>query len=234
MAKNIHHSENSKKSGAQKGGFPLFQLALGAALAAGAGYYVTHKEEVDKEAKKTIIVLAKLFKEKRAEVEKRVKKVWGSVNKDAIATYLDLRGQLLHALEKANLESRGKMLKGQYEKIVGDILSKAKKSGMLTPEIERKLSEVFNMDWQQVSKVLVTLLATGAKKTVAMVKKSGVRGKVKKAVKSVKKTVGKKKVVAKKSAVKAVKRVAKKPARVAKKSMRKVKSAKRVKSARRK
>lgn len=221
MSKNIHHSENLKK---QQKGFPLFQFALGAALAVGAGYYATHKQEVDKEAKKSIVVLAKLFKEKRAEIEKKVKKVWGSLNKDSIATYLDLRGQLLHTLEKANLEARGKMLKGQYEKIVSDVLAKAKKSGVLTPEIEKKLAEVFKMDWQEVSKVLMDLLATGAKKTATMVKKSGVRGKIKKVVKGVRKSVGKKKVVAKKTAGKPAKKVAKKPAHPKKKS---VKSSKR-------
>jgi gas vesicle protein len=172
-----------------KGGFPLLQLALGAALAAGAGYYVTHKEKVDREAKKKIDKLAKMFRENRPMVEKRVKMVWGEVSKEAIATYVDLRGRLLHELEEENLKKQGKMLKSQYEKIVNDVVRQAKKSGVLTPDVEKKLTQLFNMDWNDVSKLLMKLLSSTAKKSAK---------KVKRAVKKTAKRVGKK--VAKKMA----------------------------------
>jgi len=49
------------KSKKQKGGGGglFLSMALGAALAAGAGYYATHKEEVDREAKKKPITTKK-------------------------------------------------------------------------------------------------------------------------------------------------------------------------------
>ena len=183
--------------GKQKG-FPLLKLALGAALAAGAGYYFTHKEEVDKEAKKKIDILAKLFKEKRAVVEKRVKKVWGEASKEAVATYMDLRGHLLHELEEENLKKRGKMLKDHYEKIVDEVVKRARKSDLLTPETEAKLAELFKMDWVQVKDMLMGLMAKGVEKTAKAVKNIKVAKKVravkkslKKAVKAAKKPAGK-------------------------------------------
>jgi hypothetical protein len=219
MSTKTHHPE-------KKGGFPLFKLALGAALAAGAGYYVTHKEKVDKEAKKKIDILAKLFKEKRPAVEKRVKDIWGKVSTDGIATYMDLRGQLLHALESENLKKGGKVLKSHYEKIVEDIIGKARKSGVLTPEVEKKLAKVLKMDWTQVSAVLADLLATGAKKTVAAIKKTKAGGKagtgagVKKTGATAKKAEGKAgaATTTKKAAAKSVKKSGAKKATPAKKA----------------
>jgi len=195
MTKQKTHHEKHK-------GFPLLKLALGAALAAGAGYYFTHKEEVDKEARKKIEVLAKLFEEKRAEVEKRVKEVWGEVSKEAVATYMDLRGQLLHELEKENLKKRGKMLKEQYDKVVEDVIRRAKKSGLLTPEVEGRLEELFKMDWAQVKKMMLELMITGVQKTSEMVKKM----KTAKKVRTVRKTV--------KAAAKVTKKTVKKGARL--------------------
>jgi len=193
MTKPQTHHEKHK-------GFPLLRLALGAALAAGAGYYFTHKEEVDKEAKKKIEILAKLFKEKRAEVEKRVKKVWGEASKEAVATYMDLRGHLLHELEEENLKKRGKMLKEHYEKIVDDVVRRARKSDLLTPAVEAKLAELFKMDWVQVKEMLMGLMAQGVEKTAKAVRNI----KVAKKVRAVKKGL--------KKAVKATRKSAKKPA----------------------
>lgn len=166
------------------------QLALGAALAAGAGYYATHKEEVDREAKKKIDKLAKMFRENRPAVERRVKKVWGEVNKEAIATYMDLRGKLLNELEEENLKKRGKMLKEQYDQIVDQVVKQAKKSGVLTPDVEKKLAMLFKMDWNDVKKMLMELVMTGAKKTAQMVKKVKVSKQVRKVKKTVKKAAG--------------------------------------------
>lgn len=179
-----------KKHPEKKGGFPLLQLALGAALAAGAGYYATHKEEVDREAKKKIDKLAKMFRENRPAVERRVKKVWGEVNKEAIATYMDLRGKLLNELEEENLKKRGKMLKEQYDQIVDQVVKQAKKSGVLTPDVEKKLAMLFKMDWNDVKKMLMELVMTGAKKTAQMVKKVKVSKQVRKVKKTVKKAAG--------------------------------------------
>jgi hypothetical protein len=204
MSKNDHPQEKKK-------GFPLFKLALGAALAAGAGYYATHQEEVNREAKKRIEVLAKLFKENRPMVEKKVAKVWGKVSTEGIAVYLDLRGQLLHALENENLKKNGKMVKAQYDKLVEDVLKKARKSGILTPAIEARLAEVFKTDWKDVSKVLIDLLMTGAQKTAKIVRKARVAGKARavkrnvKAAAKVTKKAGKKvaaKLISKKPAAK--------------------------------
>jgi len=184
----------------------LLQLALGAALAAGAGYYAAHKEEVDREAKKKIDKLAKMFRENRPEVEKRVKKVWGEVNKEAIATYMDLRGKLLHELEEENLKKHGKMLKEQYDKIVDEVVKHAKKSGVLTPDVEKKLADLFKMDWNDVKKLLMELMMIGAKKTARMVRKV----KVSKQVRKVKKTVKKAAAKGRARVAKAVKKVGKK------------------------
>ena len=180
-----------KHSAEKKGGFPLLQLALGAALAAGAGYYATHKEQVDREAKKKIDMLAKMFNEKRPVVEKRVKKVWGEVSKEAVVTYMDLRSKLLHELEEENLKKHGKMLKEQYEKIVDQVVKQAKKSGVLTTDVEKKLADLFKMDWNDVKKMLMELVMNGAKKTAAIVRKAKVSKQVRKVTKTVKKAANK-------------------------------------------
>jgi hypothetical protein len=176
------HTQSQKKKG-----MPLLKLAFGAALAAGAGYYFTHKEEIDQEAKKKIDRFAKLFKEKRAVVEKKVAEVWGEVSNEAVASYMDLRAQVLKQLEKENLQKHGKMLKEQYEKIVRDVVSRARKSELLTPAMEEKLSEIFKMDWAQVQKLLMTFVTAGAKKTATVVKKMRVARKVKAVRRAVKK-----------------------------------------------
>jgi|GEM_PF-2100973 len=193
-----HHPQKKK-------GMPLLQLALGAALAAGAGYYFTHKEEVDKEAKKKIVEFAKSFHEKRAVVEKKVAEVWGETSKEAVAMYMDLRGQLLKELKEENLKKRGKMLKDQYDKVVDDVIRRARKSELLTPEMEEKLAGIFKMDWAQVQKMLMGMVTAGAKKTAGIVKNI----KVARKVKAVRKTVTKAAKSAKKTVKKAPKKVTK-------------------------
>lgn len=146
----------AKKSKTQKkgsGGIILLSM-VGAALAAGAGYYATHKEEVDREAKKHMDRLAKLYKEKRPEVERRVTEVWGEVSDEAVATYLDVRGAVLHALEEENLEKTGKMLRKEYDKLVEMAVKQARKSGLLDKDIEKRLEKLFKMDWKEIQKVL--------------------------------------------------------------------------------
>ncbi len=133
----------------------LLKFALGAALAAGAGYaYFTHKEDIDAEAKKRIQQLAKAFHQSKTEVEKRVKKAWGEVSHEAVASYLDVRANLLHALEKEPLKKGEKMLKERYEKLVDSVLLQAKKTGILNGKNQQHLSEVLKSDWQQVQKVM--------------------------------------------------------------------------------
>jgi hypothetical protein len=138
------------------GGALFLSMALGAALAAGAGYYVTHKEEVDREAKKRIDELAKLFKETRAQVEPKVRKVWGDVTEETVAKYMDLRGALLDALEDERVQNAGELLKGNYEEIVENSVKSARKSGILDAATEKKLEKLFKTDWNKVKEVLIT------------------------------------------------------------------------------
>lgn len=182
---------HKKSSTSKKGGGGIILLSMiGAALAAGAGYYATHKEEVDREAKKHMDRLAKLYKEKRPEVERRVQEVWGEVSDEAVATYLDVRGAVLHALEEENLEKTGKMLRKEYENLVEMAVKQARKSGLLDKDIEKKLEKLFKMDWKEIQKVL----EKSAKNVAGVAKKE-----VKKVVKDVKKAT-KKRPAAKKKA----------------------------------
>lgn len=170
----------------KSGGLPLLGFALSAALAGAAGYmYVTHKEEIDKEAKKRIDQLAKQFKQSRPEIERRVKKTWGEVSKGAIAVYLDVRSALLHALEEENLQKGGKMIQAKYDKIVEDVIGNAKKSGMISPEVEKKLTELLKMDWKDVEKNLMGFMVKGTEKAVKFVRKA----QVSRQVRAVKKTL---------------------------------------------
>lgn len=199
--------KSSKKGSQKKGGGLLFSVALGAALAAAAGYYATHKEEVDREAKKRIDQLAKAFKESRPLIEKRVREVWGEVSEEAVATYLDVRGALLHALEEENLEKTGKLLRKEYDHLVELAVQKARKSGLLNKDIEKKLEELFKMDWKQIQAIL-------AKSAKVIGKAASRAGKT--ASKEVKK------------AAKKVKRATRKPmSKTMKKAARKVKMVKR-------
>lgn len=214
-----------KKSIAKKqkggGGVLFLSMALGAALAAGAGYYVTHKEEVDREAKKKIDELAKLFKETRAQVEPKVRKVWGDVTEETVAKYMDVRGALLHALEDERVQNAGELLKGNYEEIVETIVKSARKSGILDAATEKKLEQLFKTDWSKVKEVLMTgaevatsVATKGAKKAGRAAKKAVRKATKKPAAKktgSKRKTV--KKVAKKKPVKKTVRKVTKKTAR---------------------
>lgn len=190
----------------KKSGGGLLSFALAAALATAGGYvYATHKDEIDREAKKQIDHLAKMFKESKKDIEKRVKKVWGQVNKDVVKTYLDLRSELLHALDNENLQKQGKMLQEHYNKLVEDVVKNARKAGYLTPEVEKKLNELFKMDWKQVEKMLTKLMNEGSKRAGEVMRKAKVSSKVN----AVKKNVMKAAKTAKTSATKAAKNVQK-------------------------
>jgi hypothetical protein len=177
-----------KKTNTANGGM-LLTLALGAALAASAGYYATHKEEVDREAKKKIDLLAKKFKETKPQVEKKVKEVWGKVSDDAVATYLDLKAAVLEALEDENVQKTGKALKEKYDDVVDSVLESARKSGVLTKETEEKIANVFKQDWKKIGKNLATKankIAKVAKKKISVASKNA-----KSAAKKAKKTAAK-------------------------------------------
>lgn len=195
---------NSGVKNKQSGGFPLVEFALAAALATGAGYmYVTHKEEIDKEARKKIDKLAKLYKQSRPEVEKRVKKVWGEVSKNAISTYMDLRASLLHELEAENLKRRGDVLKKHYDQIVEGVIKSARKSGILTKETEDKLAGMFKLDWKELEKNLMNAAIIGAQKAAVAIKniRNNQKAKTvkKRLLKAAKRGVGKKNAGNKKS-----------------------------------
>jgi len=201
----------------QKGGGGLLSFALAAALATAGGYvYATHKEEIDREAKKQINHIAKMFKESKREIEKRVNKVWGKVNKDAVKTYIELRSQLLHALDNENLKKQGKMLQSQYNKLVENVVKNARKAGYLTPDIEKKLDELFKMDWKDVEKMLKKLMVEGSKAASQMMQNANVSRKTKAVKKSVMRTAKKAKSGAKKAAS-SMKKAASKMKKTAKK-----------------
>ncbi len=186
--------KTQKKTPEKKGGGALFlTVTLGAALAAAAGYYATHKEEVDKEAKKHMDQLAKAYKENRPMVEKRVREVWGDVSEEAIATYLDVRGAVLHSLEEENLEKTGKMIRKQYDQIVETVVKEARKSGVLNKDVEKKLEDLFKMDWKEIS----AILGSSAHKVAGVATKE-----VKKVVKDVKKKKAARKAPGKKTSAK--------------------------------
>jgi len=197
-------NKHQKKKGG--GGGLLLSVALGAALAAGAGYYATHKEEVDKEAKKRIDQLAKIYKENRPQVEKKVRDIWGKVTDEAVANYMELRAAVLKSLEEENLEQTGKVLREKYEDIVDSVIASAKKSGVLNRVTEEKISKMFKQDWQKIGKALMenaSKLAKTAKSKVNAARRGAAKGK--------KAVVNKKKPSAKKTAAKKpVKKVTKK------------------------
>lgn len=209
-------SQNHKKDVAE---FPLLRLALGAALGASAGYmYIAHKEDIDREAKKRVDQVAKMFYQSQVEIEKRVKKIWGEVSKNTIATYLDLRGMLLHQLQTQNPGKTGAMLKKQYDQIVDNVIASARKSGLLSPAIEKGIAEMFKLDWKDMEKMLTKLMITGARETVKQVQKLRSGKKVREVRKTITKAAQKMSTSAKKSSGKAKKTVKK----VVKKAVKKV------------
>lgn len=202
-----------QKSKKGNGGF-LLSMALGAALAAATGYYVQHKDEVDKEAKKQFAILAKRFKQTRKQVEQRVKEVWGDVSEEAIHRYMDVRGAVLEALHDEALTRTGVLIEKNYNATVDRILATAIKTGVLNKESQKKLKDIFTMDWKDIQKVL----KTGAKVVKNLAKKAPkvTESAVKKAAKSAKKTMNKAKMskavlkAAPKKAVSKAKKVVKK------------------------
>ncbi|MBU0667985.1 hypothetical protein KJ835_02570 [Patescibacteria group bacterium] len=207
----VAKKKTPKKASPKHGGGMLLSIALSAALAAAAGYYATHKQEVDKEAKKRIDQLAKAYKETRPKVEKRVKEVWGEVSDEAVAVYMDVRGLVLHSLEEENLKKTGKMLRAQYDHVVEAAVEEARKSGLLNKDIEKKLEHLFKMDWKEVQ----AILGKSAKRVAKVAQKEA-----KKMVKNVAKKTAKRPVkkpapkkAARKPARKVVKKAVKKPAK---------------------
>ncbi len=177
--KHTHHE--AQKHDHKKHGFSLFRLVLGAAVATGASYYyVTHKEQVDDAAKKKINELAKKLNESKVVVEKKVAKVWGKVSKDAVLKYVEVRKMILENLQAENLEKHGNMLKQRYEQIVEKAIKSAKKSGILTPEVEQKLERLYKMDWNDIKRVM-EIVFQEAKKAAGNVKKAVAKPVVKKA-----------------------------------------------------
>lgn len=219
--------KKTKKREKGGGGALLLSVALGAALAAGAGYYATHKEEVDKEAKKRIDELAKLFAESRRQIEPKVREVWGVVSRESVEKYIDLRAALLKALEDERVKNAGVIVKENYDAIVESVVAKAKKSGMLDAATQRKLEKLFKTDWNVVKEVMVTgaeVAAAVTKKGINKAKKEVKKmSKQMKAKKPIKKTVNKavKKTGTKKAVKKATKPVKKAVKKIAKKSKKK-------------
>jgi hypothetical protein len=184
----------------KKHGFSLFKLVLGAAVATGAGiYYATHKDQIDKAAIKKIDELAKMLYESKAVVEKKVEKAWGKVSRDAVQKYGEIRNTILENLQAENLEKHGAILKQRYEQIVEKVIKSAKKSGILTPDVEKKLEQLYKLDWNDIKKVMDTVFVE-AKKAVGNVNKT------------VAKTISKKAPVKKAAAKKAAGTASKKPA----------------------
>lgn len=176
-----HQKKSQKQSG-----LPLLQFAISAALATAAGYvYAAHKETIDKEARKKINQLALFFHESKAQVEKRVGEVWGDVSKEAVARYLDARGALLKALEIENLEKGGSILQDRYDHIVDSVIENIKKSHLMTPEVEKKLKELFKMDWKDISDIFLGMVMRGAQKTVRALQGSKVKRDIEKAAKGI-------------------------------------------------
>ncbi|MBD3328293.1 hypothetical protein GF340_03230 [Candidatus Peregrinibacteria bacterium] len=139
----------------KKGGHGLLlTLALGAALAAGAGYYATHKEQVDTAAKKKFNQLAKMYRETKSRVEKRVKEVWGEVSDETVATYMDLRSAILQSLEKENLKKTSAAVQKKYLKAVDDVLERARKAKWVDKKMEKKLESIFKGDWDEIKVIL--------------------------------------------------------------------------------
>lgn len=189
----------------------LFSMALGAALAAATGYYVQHKEEVDKEAKKQLDVLTKRFKQTRKEVEKRVQEVWGDVSEEGIHRYMDLRGALLEALQEESIQKTGVIIKKNYDATVKRILASATKAGILTKENEQKLKDVFTMDWNEIQKALT--IGAKAVRTLAKNTPNNLSKKardIKKKTKAIKRDILKKAELNSKKVTKAVKKTNKK------------------------
>ena len=236
---------NSKKSPESF----LMKLALGAALAASAGYaYFSHKEEIDAEAKKRIEQLAEIFSQSKKEVEKRAKQVWGEANKEAIAKYLDIRAHLLHALENEEWHQKGKIVKQRYDALVDMVVKKARTAGFLQMEDEKNLASVLKADWNLIEKTMIghadklqqkvsrfikaktnpSLLQKGQNKVKNYLKKRAVQ----KSLKKGKKVVGKllKKNIKKtmpvqnkaKKIIKNVKKIEKKAAQGMKKTIKKI------------
>ncbi len=224
MAKKTSKTSEEQKGG---GGALLLSMALGAALAAGAGYYATHKEDVDKEAKKRIDELAKTYKETRAQIEPKVREVWGTVSKESVERYMDLRGTILHAIEDEKVQNAGVLFRENYESIVENVVQQAKKSGILDAKMQKKLEKLFKMDWEKVretvmngAEVASSMAKKGMKKATKEVKKTSKQVKAKR---SVKKAASKVKPVAKKATSKAKKTASKdrKTAGSAKKTVKK-------------
>jgi uncharacterized protein HemX len=150
---NCDHDKNADCN--KKGGHGLLlTLALGAALAAGAGYYATHKEQVDSAAKKKFNQLAKMYRETKKRVEKRVEEVWGDVSDETVATYLDIRSAILQSLEKENLKKTQAAVQKKYLKAVDDVLERARKAKWLDKKMEKKLESIFKGDWDEIKVIL--------------------------------------------------------------------------------
>ncbi len=182
----------NKQSDNKKSGGSLLGMALAAALASSAGFmYVTHKEKIDREAKKQVEHLAKLYKESRPEIEKKVKHIWGEVSKNGVSGYLQVRSMLLHAMEDENFKKGEKMVRREYEKLVDKVMERAAKKFHLPSELEEKLSKVFKMDWSDVQETMAGMMAKGAKETVKALQKAKVSSQVKKVEKRVMNTAKK-------------------------------------------
>jgi hypothetical protein len=168
---------------------------------------------------------AKMLEETKKDIEKRVKVVWGEVSKEAVEVYTDLRSAILESLEEENLHETGQLLRAKYDEIVNNVVKQAKKAGILTPDVEKRLEKLFKSDWPQLRDVLIKIAQKTSHEVNTAIKRSKaakhVKREIKKAIKEAEKTMknaGRKKPAKRRSVKKAKPRTKKASAKKAKKT----------------
>lgn len=155
----MNHDQKDKKEEEQKkdehkGGAGGALLGLGVAMAIGGalGLIFAPKsgEEMREDTMDQAKKIAKKFNKTRAEVTAMVESIFGSVTDELERNYLEVRGDVMAAIE--DLQEKGELTKAKYEKEVDKAVKQFAKNKKWTEQQAKKLSKNLEDAWEDISK----------------------------------------------------------------------------------
>lgn len=126
-------------------------LALGAVIGGVAAFFFAPeggKEHRNMVAKKIKELEKKL---KDAELDKKVKEIYGEVSEQATATFLKVKKEVIKRVAEAEVKLK-RIDKEKYMEILGEVVSEVKRDSKHTEKILEKLKAQLETDWKKIQK----------------------------------------------------------------------------------
>lgn len=134
-----------------KGGHSaLFGLAIAGALAAGIGLFLRSDKghEMQEELKTRAKDVAQRFKQKREELQEKVKDVFGELSDELETTYLEVQGKVL--AEVHSLKKGVELTQDKFSDLVDEAVDEYSKSREWASSVSKKLKVQLKKDWKDI------------------------------------------------------------------------------------